>query len=69
MEALLTYKFETPQGVMDVKMSEATQLVWLGPDFLQSRAWFQLRTALVLGLVAGLVVLAICRRGSPHTQE
>jgi len=69
VEALLTYKFETPQGVMDVKMSEATQLVWLGPDFLQSRAWFQLRTALVLGLVAGLVVLAICRRGSPHTQE
>lgn len=69
VQALLTYKFETPQGVMDVKMSEASRLVWLGPDFWQSQAWFQLRIALVVGLIAGLVVFVICRRGSAHTQE
>lgn len=69
VQALLTYKFVTPQGIMDVKMSEASRLVWLGPDFWQSPAGLQLRIALVVGLIAGLAVFVICRRSWARTPE
>lgn len=72
VDALLTYKFETPPGTMYVKMAEATRLLLLTSAFWGSGGEVVFRNALLFGLAAGIVcfVWMLClRRKQPKTFE